>query len=470
MRDFGRSQPSFVSGGILSLEHIQHVSSPQYSIEEEVMDAAVAQDAAADVAVLNDSITDAAETAVAMDDLEVIVGDAEELTDREANLVAVAGDLAYAGSTPDVEPIVEAASMESYKGKHGKLTLENRIVDSIKRIWQYIKQQLEKAWKKVKEFFSKYFGPVKRMQEAFESLKKTVTNMSNKVRDNERTFELTSGVSILSIGGKALANAGDILSHGKTYGKFLADELSSDAADKARTFLEKVGKELADFEPEDPAKAGKSVNLVANAFMEIVKRNLKDKRNVTGSNSGDYQYWASAKMFGDHIKLIRVHKQVETGQKKGDYSDAKNLELLNRTSFSYREEVQATGHTDKPTECQFVIPNASQLEDMCEQGIEWTRLMQQYAQGRAVSDMEKERSRMQKATDSLEARFVKYENRSTRDSSSAGINVALYRQYVALNASALGLTAVPVVAIQRHAMLVMGAYRHIIRSSINRYE
>lgn len=468
MRNFGSSKNTAAPGGMLSVEKFHHVSSEQYSVEEAEVELAEAQDAAAEVEATSAELAEAQEVAGSLEDIEGLITEGEPLTEREANLVAVAGDLAFAGTVDPVEPMVPEAAMESYRAG-GRASFENRVVDAIKEIWRYIKQALAKAWKKIKEFYSKYFGPVKKLEKDFEALKKRATALagSSKVRDGERNFELTSGVSTLCVDYKAITNGAELLKHGENYTKLLKSNLSSDTANAGRALLEGINNTVSGFDPED-ASAGNSIDTLAAVFEHIVKNAIKTGLTKTNlQNAGDYEFYSSGTVFGNRAQCVRVHKNVFSG--KSAFKTAKELETLNKTMISFRE-VMDHATKEKPTECSFTILTGSQMEDLCDQAIEWTRLLQSYATGRAVADMEKERSRLEKATDALEARFTKYENRSNAASATTGVSVALYRQFVALNTVALNMVASPTVSLQKHALGVMAAYRHIIKASLSRYE
>jgi len=470
MRNFAAIVAGPITGGVLSIEKFQHVSSENYSAEEAELEMSEAQDAAEEVQAIQADLSQAQEVAGSLEDIEGLITEGEPLTEREANLVAVAGDLAYAGTEPgDVEPIVPEAAMESYR-TGGRISFENRFTDAIKNFWRYIKQIVAKAWKKMKEFYAKYFGPVKKLEKTFEALKKEASALagSAKIRDNERNFDLTSGVSTLCIDYKALTSGAEVLKHGQQFTQLLRSALSADAANKARAFLEGVNGIVSGFEP-DSANAAATVAQVASVFQSLVKGRLAwGFTKTTLANSGDYEFYTSPTVFGNRSVFIRVHRNAMAANATAQ--TAADLAALNKTSISFRETIENTSK-EKPTECSFSILTPTQMEDLCDQAIEWTRILQAHSGGRAFADLEKERTRLEKSTDSLEARFVKYEGRSNASSTGAtGVSVALYRQFVSLNSVALNVAAGTTLPLEKHALGVMGAYRHIIKASMSHYE
>lgn len=473
MKRYAQSRSIAAPGeGALSIEQYKHVTGDNYSAEEAAIDAAEAQDSAAEVQAVQEEIEQVADVADSMEDVQELISDGEPLTDREAQLVAVAGDLAYAGVPEGMaEPIVPEVAVESYI--KNKVSFEGRISDAIKDFWRYIKEMLAKAWKKIKEFYNKYFGPVKRFEKTFEALKKKASEFSGrKIRDNQRTFDLRSGVATLSVDYKALKNAGEILKNGEHFTAALDRFLATGTAKGASVVVNAAISAINDFDPDNPTAATTAVTnlvgIVDGSIQKVVAGSFYT-RDTSVVNPGDYEFYRGTMLFGEHAPTVRVHSAVTKAGHQQTLSLTALLEAVNKSSMAYRV-YESSGHHEKPSEVVFTVMTPTEMEDMCEQAIKWTRLMTTYSNGRVFADLEKDRARLEKATDGLQSRFDKFEKRSDSSGVNNHVGIGVYREFVRLNSVVLSNYGAPAVAIQRHALQVLSAYASVIRSNMNCYE
>lgn len=190
----------------------------------------------------------------ALEDLAVVAGSKEDLTDHEAQLMESAGDMAVAGTDVSPEEIVPA--MEAFRdaatGKiSGKLAMEN-FREKADRLWQNIKKILKEIWEKITAFFYKIFGTIPRRRKALKALEAKVESTNSMTRDQAKftvggsRFMFTSNTAVKTAGAYESALKEFVATADWVYGSYVT-YLKSTAED--------VAKALNDFDTAEPQKA-----------------------------------------------------------------------------------------------------------------------------------------------------------------------------------------------------------------------
>ena len=171
-----------------------------------------AEEAEADVVEADAAAEDLQETSEALESYLEIVQDARMsrrgLTKGEAHILYVGINNAVKKVGMDVGDIAGNVSVESFDGGRDSLgrcaSLENAIVDAIKKFWEAIKNQISKMVKYVRDWWLKHLDGAARLKKKAEKLKEKASNTTGTAKEKKVKLsvhrQLSKGKSVSDIG------------------------------------------------------------------------------------------------------------------------------------------------------------------------------------------------------------------------------------------------------------------------------
>lgn len=391
----------------------------------------------------------------ALEDLAVVAGSKEELTDHEAQLMENAGDMAVAGT--DVSPDEIVPAMEAFRvdGKiNGKLAMEN-FREKADRLWQNIKKILKEIWEKITAFFYKIFGTIPRRRKALKALAEKVEETNSKTRDQAKFT--VGGNRFMYTGNTAVKTAGAYETAIKEF-VASADWVYGDYVTGLKNLTENISKHLEQFDVEKPQEATLAV---AEALIKEGKASkIPQQGSWTGSGRWtNYEVAKGHELLGGVSLFALVPKNPEgvgplavldhARQARVQLAPSQDKETARGQSIEFQ--------TFSQTESLNIIKMLNKLLDA----------MEGYQRGKAKGEIEAAKKKIAAASEKAEKA-----GESKRMSDDAGDQTAVphFRALVNFNVALAKWVQEPTIAFTKLAFGIINQSEVLINRSVAQYK
>ena len=354
------------------------------------------------------------EIAASLESLSQVIVNTEDYRVTDLCYIEVATECALTGTDVTVDEVLP--NMEDYENDpgHGATVALERIGDIIKNIWQTILRYIKKLWARVKKFFASIFKAIPRLRKAAEKLKERCDSVGNKSLDND-AVELGRVAGTLSINGEIIKSGEDLRSSLKFYEDITDGMLNGDA----RTAL-KIGESfLKRINMLDKITDEKVCELYGEiaTLQSFINGDIGDlfdasltiagngpnhhKDFIPGSNDSRYSSYSlktAVHMLQSRILVWRAVEERssaalnETDETAAGIRASASIGVdLAMCSVDSSFEVPKEGEINpiNSSTCKFI---ADSILSICD-------ALTKYGKGKTLKDIDKLRSRLEKATD-----------------------------------------------------------------------
>lgn len=390
----------------------------------------------------------------ALEDLAVVAGSKDEVSDTEAALMEKAGDMAVAGT--DIAPDEIVPAMESFRvdGKiSGSLAMEN-FREKADRIWQNIKRILKEIWEKISTFFYKIFGTIPRRRKSLKALAERVAETHSLTR-KEAKFTVASS-RFMFVGNNQVKTASaykaglkDVVATAEwVYEKYVGH---------LKTVSDKVAKALGDFDSSEPQKAVKQLaaDLVSTANLA----------KLPGGSGVSSQRWSHYEVTRGH-ELLGGDSIFHLGAKKAEGSgDLATLDYARQAMFTIApSQDKANG---KNNSIEFQTMDQTESLDMIRSCERLLDLMENYQRGKTKGEIESSKKKIEEASNKAEKA-----GNDKRGSSEEADRIALpyFRALVNFNVAYARWVESPTIAFTKLAFGIINQTEVLISRSMAQYK
>lgn len=440
---------------VISLEgHTgEELGDPNMSLEEEALMLDEADQSAAEV---NQDLGDAeriVSVAESLEDLAVVAGSKDELSEHEQQLLEKAGDLAVAGT--DVEPEEIVPAMESFKvdGKiSGKLVMES-FKETANRLWESLKRILKEIWAKIEGFFYKIFGTVPRQRKALTALKERVNAANSKTRKNAK---FTVATNRYMVTGTTAIKTGD--AYEKALKEFVATGkwVYKDYVAGLKKAGDSIVGALDTFDPEKPEQATEKL---ASALGSGSAGDLPP-----GHAAASGARWPKHHVSKGHDLLGGVSLFAIAPEKE----DGSALALLDQHRTVCVDLAPSTEKgKDNTNSVEFTTLSQPEALTLIKLAEELLDAMEEYQRGKSKTEIEKSRKDIETASGKAETASGKAKG---SDEVAERAAVPHYRALINFNLSFARWVQQPIVPFTKLAIGVVNTTKVLIERSLSQYE
>lgn len=397
------------------------------------------------------------EVSNALEDLAVVAGSKEDLTDDEARLMENAGDMAVAGT--DIEPDEIVPSMESFRDPEtkkisGKLAMEN-FREKAERLWQNIKRILKEIWEKITQFFYKIFGTIPRRRKALKSLRDKVEATHSMQRDQAKftvagSRFMFTGNSAVKTGGAYSNAVKEFVTTGEwVYGQYVTH---------LKGLAETVAKGLENFDVDKPAEA---TNMVAEA---LVREGKNKKVPGQGGYAGNAR-WTNFEVAKGHDLLGGVSLFSLAPKVTGDHGELAVLDHARQAVIQLAPSNDKASANNQSIEFQTLTQSESlglikELETLLD-------AMEAYQRGKVKGEIESAKKKIADASEKAEKA-----GEAKRGSEDAGERAAVphYKALVQFNVALARWIQSPTIEFTKLAFGVINQTEVLINRSCAQYK
>jgi len=397
------------------------------------------------------------EVSNALEDLAVVAGSKEDLSDDEARLMEHAGDMAVAGT--DVEPDEIVPAMEAFRDKEtgkisGKLAMEN-FREKAERLWQNIKRILKEIWEKIAQFFYKIFGTIPRRRKALKSLAEKVEATHSMQRDKAK---FTVGASRFMFTGNTAVKTGGALEAAVKEFVATGQWIYGDYVSHVKGLAESVAKGLDSFDVEKPAEATK---MVAEA---LVREGKGRKVPGQGSYAGNSR-WTNFEVAKGHDLLGGVSLFSLAPKAAEGVGDLAVLDRSRQAVIQLAPSSEKASGNNNAIEFQTLTQAESlglikELEKLLDS-------MEQYQRGKVKGEIESAKKKIADASEKAEKA-----GEAKRGSEDAGERAAVphYKALVQFNVALARWIQSPTIEFTKLAFGVINQAEVLISRSVAQYK
>lgn len=420
--------------------------------EEQVLLTEAASDQAAVASDLNEAER-VIEVSDSLEDLAVVADGIEEATPAEAALVEVAGDMATAGTDVAGDELIPA--QESFVGR--RLAVEG-IRETARNIWASIQAFLKKIWEKIESFFYKIFGTIPRLRKSIESLQKRADDLSGGLKDDGKTFTVSSGIAGLCLDYKAVKNGSEFKSALKDM-KEAAVSAMKDVADTYSKIGERAAEAIADFEP------AKAQDGLKKFIEDVTKLQSQIKNDIPGGSALEASYapgfdCKAGKQLLGNVRLIG--KLAKPNEKDGLLA---GMEILRR---SYMEVgASRTKEGTLPSDVKFTTMSGGDISEVLKEALSILETLEDYKRGKGWGELKKVKGKLETASNKATSKMESMKSSEEADEKAA---YPYYKSLLNFNTGFARMCQQPSMPMFSHALTAVRTAIILAEKSLAQYK